>query len=91
MSHSTAPTLPRRMEPNRLRDLAVSPSGFAFDARSGQSFTLNTTGRIALELLQNGASIEEAAGQLAEMCGVATEIALGATEGFVHQLARSLP
>ncbi|MBF0154906.1 MAG: PqqD family protein [Magnetococcales bacterium] len=91
MSHPILPASPQRIENNRLGDLAVSPNGFAFDPRSGQSFTLNATGLIALEMLQSGASLEETAHKLAQLCGVAEEIALGAVEGFTRQLARSLP
>lgn len=47
----------------RLRDLAVSDTGFVFDPYSGQSWTLNATGRLVLERLKAGdepEAVEEA-------------------------------
>lgn len=41
------------MDP-QLRDLAVSPSGFVFDPRTGQTCTLNSTGLLTLEALRDG-------------------------------------
>jgi hypothetical protein len=43
----------------RLKDLAVSESGFVFDPHSGQTFSLNQPGRIILEALKHGASVAE--------------------------------
>jgi hypothetical protein len=42
----------------RLKDLAISESGFLFDPYSGATFTLNNTGRFILQLLQEGKRIE---------------------------------
>jgi len=38
----------------KLRDLAVSESGFVFDPYSGASFNTNATGRTILEALKEG-------------------------------------
>ena len=38
----------------RLRDLAVSDSGFLFDPLSGATFTVNASGRTILEGLKAG-------------------------------------
>ncbi|MBU2552420.1 MAG: HPr-rel-A system PqqD family peptide chaperone [Proteobacteria bacterium] len=38
----------------RLKDLAVSESGFLFDPRTGSSFTLNETGRRIFDCLKHG-------------------------------------
>ncbi len=74
----------------RLSNLAINRNGFVFDPKSGHSFTVNPTGLTTLELLQEGASTEEIARRLSKIHGVAMEIALGAVEGFVRQLARNL-
>lgn len=43
------------MDPQqRLRDLAVSESGFVFDPYSGQTYSLNPSGLVALEALRRG-------------------------------------
>jgi PqqD family protein of HPr-rel-A system len=47
----------------RLRDLAVSESGFVFDPYGGQTYSLNAPGRLILEALRRGddeAAIEAA-------------------------------
>ncbi len=44
---------------NRLRDLALSESGFLFDPYSGATYTVNQTGRFILQLLKEGKGIEE--------------------------------
>jgi hypothetical protein len=38
----------------RLKDLAVSESGFLFDPWTGLTFSLNPTGRFILERLRDG-------------------------------------
>jgi PqqD family protein of HPr-rel-A system len=44
------------MDPlQRLNDLAVSESGFAFDPYSGATYSLNATGRAVLDALRRGA------------------------------------
>jgi hypothetical protein len=40
----------------RLKDLAVSESGFLFDPWTGLTFSLNPTGRFILERLREGLS-----------------------------------
>jgi hypothetical protein len=52
----------REMDTNatgRLKDLAISESGFLFDPYSGSTFTLNSTGRFILQLLMEGKEIED--------------------------------
>ncbi|MGZ3513139.1 MAG: PqqD family protein [Thermodesulfobacteriota bacterium] len=43
----------------RLKDLAISESGFLFDPYSGTTFTLNNAGKFILQLLMEGKGIEE--------------------------------
>ncbi len=43
----------------RLKDLAVSESGFLFDPYSGTTFNLNNTGKFVLQLLTEGKRVEE--------------------------------
>lgn len=44
---------------DRLAQLAISPSGFVFDPRSGTTFTVNATGRMLMEGLRDGKSLDE--------------------------------
>jgi len=43
----------------RLKDLAISDSGFVFDPFSGGTFTLNETGRTVLQGLRDGLTESE--------------------------------
>ena len=43
----------------RIKDLAISDSGFVFDPFSGGTFTLNETGRAVLQGLREGLSESE--------------------------------
>jgi len=45
----------------RLRDLAVSETGFVFDPYSGQTYSLNPSGLLALEAVRRGEGAEEVA------------------------------
>ena len=57
----------------RLKDLAISESGFLFDPYSGATFTLNNTGRFILQLLQEGKGIESIESALRERFAVVDE------------------
>jgi hypothetical protein len=50
----------------RLRDLALSDSGFVFDPLTGHTFTVNLTGQLALRCLKEGMSWEETARRMSE-------------------------
>ena len=43
---------------NRLKDIAISDSGFIFDPYSGATFNTNETGRFILQLLKEGNGID---------------------------------
>lgn len=75
---------------DRLPALAISANGFAFDPRSGQSFTVNHTGIATVELLLANNSIDTTVDELARQYEVPADIVLGAVEVFIRQLARYL-
>lgn len=50
----------------KLRDLAVSESGFVFDPYSGASFNTNATGYFILQRLKEGLGREEVIAELHE-------------------------
>lgn len=54
------------MDANRLRELAVSDTGFVFDPYSGFTFSVNATGRFILEELKAGRDAEAVAARLRE-------------------------
>lgn len=53
------------MDVNRLRELAVSDTGFVFDPYSGFTFSVNETGRFILQRLKAGEGVEAVAAALA--------------------------
>ena len=64
------------MDPNglgRLKDLAISESGFLFDPYSGTTFTLNNTGKFILQLLMEEKGVEEMETALREKFEVGEE------------------
>ena len=77
-------------EADVLRQLALSDSGFLFDPRSGQSYSLNPTAVEALEMLRLGLSLRQAAEELSKNYATEAEQAQSCLESFVHQLGRYL-
>lgn len=61
----------------RLRDLAISDSGFLFDPFSGETFTVNATGIEIIEGLRAGEAREEILEKLKHEYEVATTDDLG--------------
>jgi PqqD family protein of HPr-rel-A system len=49
------------LDTSRLRDLAVSDSGFVFDPTTGHTYTLNATALAVLRALKDGAAPDEVA------------------------------
>ncbi|MBF0374270.1 MAG: PqqD family protein [Alphaproteobacteria bacterium] len=74
----------------RLQEFAFSAKGFAFDPRTGQSFSINETGVRTLELLVETGDVARAVERLAADCEVPAEVVEGAVTAFVHQLGRYL-
>lgn len=54
------------MDVNRLRELAVSDTGFVFDPYSGFTFSVNETGRFILNRLKAGQDVEGVAAALSD-------------------------
>jgi PqqD family protein of HPr-rel-A system len=70
----------------RLRSLALNPDGFAFDPTTGESYTLNDTGLVVLEGLQEGLTEEEVAARLVERFEVTEEEASRDVDDFLDHL-----
>jgi PqqD family protein of HPr-rel-A system len=54
------------IEAPRLRELALSDSGFVFDPLTGHTFTVNPSGLFILRLLKDGVEDAQVAAQLVE-------------------------
>lgn len=79
-----------RIRAERLKQLAVSDTGFIFDPVTGQSFTVNSTGRLVIEMLKNEGTAQEAASALSKRYNRPTEMTASCVEAFIMQLGRYL-
>ncbi len=74
---------------DRLRQLAVSDTGFVFDPFSGATFTVNATGRVILEGLRRGDERPELLDRLRESFDVHGEDLERDVDEFIHLLRQS--
>ncbi len=75
---------PKALE--RLKDLAISESGFLFDPYSGTTFTLNNTGKFILQLFMEGNGVEAIEAALRDKFEVGEEDLLNDIYEFVSLL-----
>ena len=71
---------------HRLKDLAVSESGFVFDPYSGGTFTLNRTGLAILHALGDGLGVSQIARRLQSSFQVSGADVEADVRDFVRQL-----
>ena len=71
----------------RLSCLVIDASGFAYDEKSGQSFSLNHTGAATIELLRTTGDIDATVKSLATQYNLDPDAAYGEVEAFIRQLA----
>lgn len=71
-----------------LANLALSENGFLFDTVSGNTFTLNNTGKIIVKGLIDGATLEQISTAIAGDFEVSYENASSDTQQFIHHLVR---
>ncbi len=81
-----AKTTEQIMMSERLKDLAISDSGFVFDPYSGATYNANVTALRLLRGLRAGRSADELADELAGDCLLAPEEALRDVADFIQQL-----
>lgn len=75
--------------PQKLRDLAISESGFLFDPHTGATFTTNAVGMAILELLREGLSKQELVDRLNESFDVRGDDVVRDLGDFVHLLQQN--
>ena len=69
-----------------LKTLQISNDGFAFNAATGETYTLNRCGRLVLQKLQQGEIPAQIATTLCEQFGVAQSLAERDLADFCQQL-----
>ena len=70
----------------RLRELAISESGFVFDPHTGHAFTVNATGLVLLRILHSGCGLDQAAEKLRDAFDVVDEDVSRDVDEFVARL-----
>jgi hypothetical protein len=73
-------------DPNELKALALSDTGFVFDPRTGHSYSLNPTGLAVLSAMKEGLPVDALSERLrsAFECGVAVEDDVEAFVGMMQ-------
>lgn len=77
------------MDHPRIRDLAISSTGFVFDPHTGATFSANDTGLVILRALNEGLEREAIAARLCERFEVEAERAGRDLDEFLHLLRRN--
>jgi len=83
--HSGAITLPN---PDVLRRLATSDSGFVFDPVKGESYTVNPSGLAVLSLLKQGRNYQQVVEQITQQYDVDARQAERDLSDFIIQLRK---
>lgn len=69
-------------------NIAISDSGFLFDANTGDSYTVNKTGQVILSMIKEGADTEEIAQKIMEEYDVEKSTLMHYIDDFVNMLKR---
>lgn len=69
-----------------LEHLAISESGFLFDARTGHTYTVSRTGTFIVRALVGGAAVGELPGLLLETFDVEPPVASRDVEQFLMRM-----
>jgi len=70
----------------RLHRLAINEEGFVFDPQTGESFTVNASGRLIIKALVDGHDHTHIGASLAEQFGVQLEESASDIRDFIEQL-----
>ncbi len=71
---------------NRIARLAINEEGFVFDPQTGESFTVNQTGKVILKALMRSDSEESIILQLTEQFALSPQEAQADVRDFIHHL-----
>jgi PqqD family protein of HPr-rel-A system len=75
--------------PQKLKDLAVSESGFVFDPHSGATFSVNASALVVLQALKQGCGRASIADQLREAFDLTEGDIERDLDEFMHLLRRN--
>ena len=74
------------MENKNYGNLALSNNGFLFDTVTGNTYTLNKTGKVILEELINGTESENIISKIIDRFDITENIAKMDVQQFMHNL-----
>jgi hypothetical protein len=66
----------------------MSGDSHAFDTRTGRSYSVNPTARVALLMMQDGASRDAVVDALISLCSQPESVVEAGVDAFVEQIAR---
>jgi hypothetical protein len=74
----------------RIDSLNVTSERFVFDPQSGQTFNINKSGAVAIEVMRETRNLEQSIAKLSHLFDTPYEIVCGSFEVFLRQLSRHL-
>ena len=72
----------------RLKAIVLNGSGHAFDAKTGRSYSVNSTAQVALLMMQDGKSREDVIATLCDLCTQPLAIVEAGVDHFLDQMTR---
>lgn len=76
------------MNADKLRSLMINDEGFAFDPRSGNTYSINATGLLVINCIKAGATSEQIKEQLSGQFEVDEKTTDRDLEAFYNELER---
>lgn len=76
------------MNTDRLKSLMINEEGFAFDPRSGNTYSINPSGLLVINCIKAGASTDQIIEQLTKQFEVDERTASRDLEAFLNVMSR---
>lgn len=77
------------MNVTKLKELMINDEGFAFDPRTGNTYSINPTGLLIVNAVKAGANVEQVLDSVAERYEVDRQTADRDLEVFINELQRN--
>lgn len=78
----------QRPKPQRLKAIVLNGSGHAFDAKTGRSYSVNSTAQVALLMMQDGKSREIVIETICNLCEQPSAVVESGIDQFLEQIKR---
>lgn len=77
------------MNVTKLKELMINDEGFAFDPRTGNTYSINPTSLLIVNAVKAGANVEQVLDSVAERYEVDRQTADRDLEVFINELQRN--